>query len=40
MTTAPAGSGPIFGSARLSEAEVRDGMVGASAFLRYRWLFV
>jgi hypothetical protein len=29
---------PIFGSVRLSEAEVRDALMGASPILRYRWV--
>jgi hypothetical protein len=33
----PRGAGPIFGSARLSEAEVREALIRTSPVLRFRW---
>jgi hypothetical protein len=33
----PTGAGPIFGCARLSEAEVREALIRTSPVLRFRW---
>jgi hypothetical protein len=36
----PAEGHPIFGSARLSEAELREALVRTAPLLRHRWLFL